>query len=64
MMKHLARIGFAPLRVLLLILALPIFALGLLVDTLIESPRSLARSAFYRFSARAYWAAMYGAFVP
>lgn len=60
MIAFLARIRWAPLRILLLALAIPIVAAGAFIDTLIESPASLTDPRFYNFAARTYAAALQG----
>lgn len=64
MIKHLIRIDYAPLRIVLLLAALPFAFLGLIRDVLLNDPRELFAPSLYVFVAKSFCAAMAGKFVP
>lgn len=64
MLKHLVRIGFGPIRIFLLLLALPFVALDIVFWTLLRCPIALLHPDTYAFHACAYWACLRGDFVP
>lgn len=62
MIYFLSHIRWAPLRILVLVLAIPIVAAGAFIDALIVSPASLTDPRFYNNAARTYAAALQGKF--